>query len=110
MKKRIWWPIVGLALLAAGCYSLAGHRLANTPTIGQPVQSVVQAHFGQWIEFFDKDGAKIQELSKGAGSVSIHSEDRTGQDNYTFDATGVITRHQRSYGDDYERGIWVEGK
>jgi hypothetical protein len=79
------------------------------PAVGQTVQKVIEAAAGQRIQFFDSDGKNQKELPKDArGSVSIHTRDRTGQDNYTFNEKGVITKHLRSHGDNYKKGVWEE--
>ena len=108
--KRVLWMVLGTALLAVGCRTVGPWTAKDTPTVGQPLVTVLHEQPGQAIEFFDKAGAKALEQPKDGGSVSIHRPDRTGQDNYSFDANGVITNHKRSYGDDYGRGLWVEAK
>ena len=74
---------------------------------GCPVKDVVAAAKGLRMEFFTLDDKALDGLpSKAAGSVSIHSADGSGQDNYRFDETGTITRHLRSYGENYGAGVW----
>jgi hypothetical protein len=79
--------------------------------VGRAVASVIAASAGQKVEFFDKNGTRVQALpTDDTGSVSIHTLDRSGQDNYTFDKKGQIVKHLRSYGDHYKAATWVEIK
>jgi hypothetical protein len=79
------------------------------PAAGQPVQKFLDAAARQRIQIFDGNGQSLSQLPKGArGSVSIHTRDLTGQDNYSFDEKGVVTQHLRSHGDDYKAGKWTE--
>ena len=74
---------------------------------GCPVQDVIAAAKGLRMQFFTLDDKALDGLpAKAAGSVSIHAADGSGQDNYRFDETGTITRHQRSYGENYGAGVW----
>ena len=79
--------------------------------VGQPIRVVVAASGGARTEIYDAKGRKVDKLpDRAKGSVSIHNRDETGQDNYTFDESGVIVRQQRSYGEDYSEGRWQEVK
>jgi hypothetical protein len=79
--------------------------------LGRPIQEIIQAQPGARIEFFDADGNKITQLPAGqGGSVSVFLVEQDGQDNYSVDAAGMVTRHQRSYGDNYHQGVWEEVK
>jgi hypothetical protein len=77
--------------------------------IGQPIAPLVAAaqEAESRCEFFDSESKLVDELPVGsAGSVSIYLPENAGQDNYAFDAEGVVIRHQRSYGEDFTSGIW----
>jgi len=113
--------IVGAAacmlLLAAGCQSprqdTATRRTARAavPVVDTPVQSVlaVARDANARIEFFTADNEPAAQFPEGsAGSVSVHAAEGGGQDNYAFNAEGVITRHQRSFGEDYDAGVWTD--
>ena len=81
--------------------------LALPPTRGRPVKSLVEANAGSRIEIFDKSGYRLPELpTKQRGSVSIYGTG--GQDNYTFDENGIVTKHLGSYGEDFAKGAWVD--
>ena len=74
---------------------------------GCPVKDVIAAAKGLRMQFFTLDDKALDGLpAKAAGSVSIHAADGSGQDNYRFDETGTITRHLRSYGENYGAGVW----
>ncbi len=73
--------------------------------VGKQVQALVAAAGDRRVEFFTTDGKPLEQMAEGAaGSVSIHAPD--GQDNYTFDATGKVTKHLRSAGANYAAGVW----
>jgi len=82
--------------------------------MGMKVQDMIDAHPGHKVEIYDPAGNKVDtlpELKKDeTGSVSIYNMDVTGQDNYTFNRKHVITKHMRSYGDDFPEGKWTEVK
>ena len=60
------------------------------------------------VEYFDAAGDPVEAMVKDAkGSVSVHNTNPKGQDNYSFGADGVVTMHQRSYGEDYPAGKWT---
>ena len=109
--KRLLSLIIGVGLLAVGCNTMPGTGPTEPPAIGQPVQSVIEAHAGQEMVFFDKDGKQLAECpQQQSGSVSIYNQDHTGQDNYGFDEKGVVVGHKRSLGADYGQGVWRTGK
>jgi len=109
--RSILCVLVGIAVMASGCRSVDIVGTSHDSVIGRPVQSVMQAHTGNRIQMFDKDGKPMQKLSQQRGaSVSIHCRDQTGQDNYTYDEKGVIIKHLRSHGENYRQGIWKEVK
>lgn len=75
--------------------------------VGKNVREVIAAADGKQIQFFSETGEALEDLPADApGSVSIHAADGSGQDNYKFNADGIITRHLRSYGENYAAGIW----
>ena len=109
--KDMLCMVVGVAVLVSGCRSVQTPGRTSVTTVGRPVQSVTQASAGLRIEMFDQAGKQVQELPRQQkGSVSIYNEDRTGQDNYTFDENGLIVKHQCSYGANYDKGVWEEAK
>ncbi len=127
--RIIWLTGVGLLLAAAGCRStemgsrpagggaataVAGTAATTTKpasAIGQSVQAILQACAGRRMAFFAEDGKQVDKPPVGTpGSVSIYTKDEAGQDNYTFDANGIVIRHQRSYGENYGRGVWENMK
>jgi len=84
-------------------------RATVTPTTGRPIAPIVAAarEAGNRCEFFDSQSKTVEELPvNSAGSVSIYLPDSAGQDNYAFNAEGVVVRHQRSYGVDFTEGVW----
>lgn len=75
--------------------------------VGRNVRTVIAESRGRRYEFFTLDDKALDALpEQAAGSVSIHADDGSGQDNYRFDATGTINRHLRSFGGNYGAGIW----
>jgi hypothetical protein len=77
--------------------------------VGRPIGQIVAeaTSAGARCEFFAADSKRLEELPKELpGSVSVFLPAGGGQDNYTFDAKGVVIRHQRSHGEDYDAGIW----
>ncbi len=102
-------------VLGAGCHSLGVHRAGCCPGAaaaeGVSVAHVLAAagEMDARVEFFDADGAPLEGRVPGQlGSVSVHCPEGTGQDNYTYDEDGWITRQQRSYGEDYAAGVWQD--
>ena len=57
-------------------------------------------------EFFTPEGVLSERMPAAGGSVSIHRAVGQGQDNYSFDANGRVTRHMRSVGENYAAGVW----
>ena len=109
--KSMLWAVVGVAVLVSGCRSVQTPGRTSVPAIGRPIQPVIQASAGLQIEMFDQAGKQVQELPRQQkGSVSIYNEDKTSQDNYTFDENGLIVKHRRSSGANYSQGIWEEAK
>jgi hypothetical protein len=107
--KRILWMLFCVALIGGGCRSVEITSKARASVIGRPVQSVIDASAGLRIEIFDQAGKPLAALPRQrGGSVSVHNADDTGQDNYRFDAHGVIDKHQRSDGANYAAGIWED--
>lgn len=107
--KSILGTIIGVALLAGGCRSVGISTETKASVIGCPVQSVILAHVGLRTEMFNKEGEKVEELpQQKRGSVSIYNIDQTAQDNYTFDESGLVVKHLRSYGTNYVQGVWEE--
>jgi hypothetical protein len=96
-------------LLLPGCQSIqrtpAG--VNGDSAVGRHVMQVLGKHVGHRIEIFDDDGAALQKIPSGPGSVSVFRSEPNGQDNYRFDEAGVIIRHQRSYGDNFLSGVWL---
>jgi hypothetical protein len=89
----------------------AVERLTLRPgsVVGQPVAAVALAQLGRRLELFDAAGQAAEALRRGqAGSLSVHAKDESGQDNYAFDADGIVTRHRRSYGANFAAGVWEE--
>ena len=106
-------PVIGQPVqsVAGGGNPVDGEKNTSATVIGQPVQSVIKTYAGQRIRIFDEKGTELKELPKEQrGSVSIYNKDATGQDNYKFDAKGVIDEHLRSYDEDYGAGVWKEIK
>ena len=103
--------VVGVACLVAGC---AMTPKSSSPAVGMKVQDMIDAHAGHKIEIYSPAGEKVDKLpelkGKETGSVSIYNMDDTGQDNYTFGSKYIITKHMRSYGDDFSQGVWTEVK
>lgn len=103
--------VVGIACFVAGC---AIAPKSSSPAIGMKAQDMIDAHAGHKIEIYNPAGEKVDTLpelsKKETGSVSIYNMDVSGQDNYTFNGKYAITKHMRSYGDDFPQGIWTEVK
>lgn len=77
--------------------------------VGRQVQELVAAAGERPVKFFTADSQPLEQMPEAAaGSVSIPTADDAGQDNYTFDATGKVTKHLRSVGDNYSAGVWEE--
>ena len=109
-------PILAVAvvMLAAGCCTTreAGRMAATGPrdcasskvpprvdsVIGTPVQTLFAAA--------ERDDARIEYFIKHGGSVSI--DYGGGQNNYSLGVDGRVTRHMRSIGEKYGRGVWDE--
>ena len=86
-------------------------KAAAVPMVGKAIQSALEVarDANAQIEFFTADNEPTDKFSEGAaGSVSVHAPGGGGQDNYAFNAAGVITRHQRSFGKDYDAGVWTD--
>lgn len=110
MKHTIWM-IAGLMVITSGCQTVKTRSKMQASVVGSSIQSVIKAHAGHKITIFDKAGKPLENLpQQEKGSVSIYNKDRTGQDNYTFDKSGVIKKHLRSYGADFPPGKWKEVK
>ena len=60
------------------------------------------------VVFFTTEGKRADALPTTGGSISIVNAAKNGQDNYTFDADGRVTRHLRSVGDNYPQGVWKD--
>ncbi len=122
--KRVVCAMIGIVcLVAAGCQTTTptadpstqvAEPTPGSPAIARTAQAVIAASADLKIQIFDHTGKEVPELPKlpkgKTGSVSIHAADGTGQDNYTFDQSHRITKHMRSYGDDYSAGKWEEVK
>lgn len=108
--RKILWIAVGVAVICAGCVTpeVSG---GESDVLGTPVSALIKEYTGHRIRMFDADGKELKKLPEGKkGSVSVYNKDTTGQDNYIFGKDGVITKHLRSYGDDYPKGVWKEAK
>lgn len=108
-----------LILLAAGCETdfPPSRPVPSAPSgatdgaIGKPVLAVIMAVSGRSVQCFDAAGKPLFQLPVGAGgSVSVFDPDRTAQDNYAFDASGIVVRHLQSYGTNYSAGVWIDAK
>ena len=100
-----------LALAFAACHSTAPLDPAPgvaSSQVGRPIEDVLNRSLGQRVEFYDAQGNRLDAMPQGGGgSVSVFlPEGQDGQDNYTLDDGGVITRHQRSHGANYHQGTW----
>ena len=78
--------------------------------VGQAIGEVLAAARRQSVEvvFFTADGERSDTQPAEGGSVSVFTVAKNGQDNYTFDDAGRVTRHQRSVGENFARGVWEE--
>ena len=109
--KNMMWMIVGAMIFGSGCQTLETKGKKPVSEVGNLIQSVIKANAGQKMTIFDKTGKQVGQLPKDAnGSVSIYNKTQNGQDNYTFDDSGVIKKHLRSYGTNYGAGKWKEVK
>lgn len=128
--------LVGITLLVAGCGTMdpgimgesmgepaskpevepapeadAEQQVAKSgrSIIGKPIDDVLAPYRGERrIEIFDDDGKRVPEIPAGErGSVSIYGPEGQGQDNYTFEKDGRISKHMRSAGDDFVKGEWT---
>lgn len=109
-----------LALLAAGCETeapaplalpAAAPAIAPDAAVGRPVLAVILAVSGRPVQYFDPSGKPLPQLPAGSGgSASVFDPNRMAQDNYTFDASGIVTRHLQSYGTNYSAGVWTEAR
>jgi hypothetical protein len=119
--KTLLGASVLVALVTAGCAAggrppavsaaaaVARLELRPGPVVGQPVAAVALAQLGRRMEVFAADGKPTAGLRAGqAGSLSVQAADGSGQDNYAFDAGGLVTRHRRSYGANFVAGIWED--
>ncbi len=97
--------VVALALAGAGCQSGRWWGDADGVRIRTLLAAAEEA--GARLEFFNEAGEPIAARMPGQpGSVSVHSPEGAGQDNYAYDAAGRVTRHMRSHGEDYAAGVW----
>ena len=98
------------SLLLAGCAGPMPRRTEPPPPARvRTLDEVLREADGLRCAFFDRDGRAVEHRASGAaGSVSIYRADGNGQDNYSFDERGRVVRHQRSYGEDFGKGIWTE--
>ncbi len=127
MRMSVLLPVViGVAAGMAGCQTApsasAARPAAAAPqkprvietapvsAAGQDVGEVIEAAKRQRLEilFFTADGKSSDARPAEGGSVSIINAARNGQDNYTFDDAGRVTRHQRSVGENFAKGAWEE--
>ena len=110
--KQFVLILVGAVMMFSGCKTVDVGSEANvSSTVGGRVEAVMKAHGENKMRFFDPKGKELKEMPKDqSGTVSIYNKEMTGQDNYEFDKKGVISKHQRSYGEDYGKGIWKEVK
>tara|TARA_B100000809_G_scaffold262952_1_gene315086 strand:+ start:2505 stop:2843 length:339 start_codon:yes stop_codon:yes gene_type:complete len=109
--KNMMWMIIGAMIFGSGCQTVATRGKKPVSQVGNSIQSVIKANLGQKTTIFDKTGKQVAQLPKNAnGSVSIYNKTQNGQDNYTFDDSGVIKKHLCSYGRDYGAGKWKEVK
>lgn len=84
---------------------------ASESRVGANIGEVLATAKGLRTEIFGPDGKKLDAVPQGTrGSVSVHTAGGQGQDNYTFDEQGKITKHLRSYWSDYSQGVWKEVK
>ena len=114
---------VGILACSVGCRTGAGDpadasaspviapaavKQAAVSVIGEPVKTLIAAaaRVDLRTEFFTPEGASAESMPAAGGSVSIHRAGAQGQDNYSFDANGRVTRHMRSAGANYGAGIW----
>jgi hypothetical protein len=110
VKMSVLMMVVMVALVS-GCATTEMGGDAGATTMGESVAAVVNAHAGHQVRIFDVDDKELKTLPENQpGSVSIYNKENTGQDNYVFDKSGTITRHQRSYGEDYSKGVWTKVK
>jgi hypothetical protein len=120
--KTLWCAVLGMVILSAGCSSTGGLKgpaqdpakgaaVTVSSVVGQPVLSVLKSAPGRRVEIFDKEGKRVPDLPKSQnGSVSVYNKEGTGQDNYAFNDKGVVTKHLRSVGPNYLKGVWEEVK
>ena len=123
MRARVMGLALGLMLGGGACATIdrpVDARMTTAPRdevrpaavrspVGGSVRALVAAHAGRRMQFFDEGGNAVDGVPDGAsGSVSIHTPGEDGQDNYAFDETGIVVRHQRSVGADYGAGVWVD--
>jgi hypothetical protein len=109
MKPILCLLAVLAGLVFSGCQFMGS--TAEATAIGHPIQEILEAQSGAKIEYFDARGRKLAQLPVGQdGSVSVFLPEEAGQDNYSVDPDGKVTRHQRSYGDNYLKGVWEEVK
>ena len=113
MTLRISLSVLALLVVCGGCTtppvaeSQGRAEAAVESALGQAVSDIVAGAKGQRMQIFGPEGASLKALPpKQEGSVSVYTSDGKGQDNYTFDASGTVTRHLRSYGADYAKGVW----
>ncbi len=96
---------VGLAVAGAGCGSVRWWGDADGVRISTVLVAAEEA--GARLEFFSETGEPMASKMPGRpGSVSVHCPEGSGQDNYAYDEKGRVTRHMRSYGEDYAAGEW----
>jgi hypothetical protein len=119
MRAKMMGLALGLMLGGGACVTVDRPVDAMTTPTPRPevrpaavrasVRELVAAHAGRRMQFFDEDGNAVDGVPDGAaGSVSIHTPAGDGQDNYAFDESGIVVRHQRSVGANYNAGIWVD--
>jgi hypothetical protein len=105
---------LAVAVTLTACHTAAPEALATMDApasqVGRPIEDVLNQLPDRRVEFYDAAGNKLTSLPQGTGgSVSVFlPEGQVGQDNYALDEGGVIVRHQRSHGESYHQGTWVD--
>lgn len=128
MRMSVLLPfVIGVVAGTVGCQTAPSASAARPATaaapqkpsvavvkpvsmVGQEIGEVLAAARRQSVEvvFFTADGERSDTQPAEGGSVSVFTVAKNGQDNYTFDDAGRVTRHQRSVGENFARGVWEE--
>ena len=95
---------------AAATPRVVAAKSAPVPAAGVSAKTLAATATRDGLEviFFTTDGKRVDAMPDAGGSVSIVNAAKNGQDNYTFDTAGHVTRHLRSVGDNYPQGVWEE--